>query len=248
MIDAIALGADSVTTIDEFKAWTRAAVRPIFPHGAHISGHGHIHSAGVGLDYLVAVDYPLDYLLKVRNRAGGIDSPIMSRWMATRQPVLFEADDPWHDVPAEWLKGFREYDMRNAVAHGVYDTQRCVGTFQYFCRIPGRLGDFHAETVRQLAPIVHETLCRVITQLNTNNAFSTRLAELSAREREITQWLRIGKSNGEIASISGLSENTVKHHLTRIFRKLEVETRGQLLYRLAEHEVRLAPGYGMKIL
>jgi DNA-binding CsgD family transcriptional regulator len=45
-----------------------------------------------------------------------------------------------------------------------------------------------------------------------------------------------------------VSENTVKHHLTKIFGKLAVESRMQLVQRLAEHDANAAPGSGTKIL
>ena len=48
---------------------------------------------------------------------------------------------------------------------------------------------------------------------------------LSQREIEIMQWLKIGKSNQEIASILEICTCTVKNHLQRIFRKLEVYNR-----------------------
>ena len=70
---------------------------------------------------------------------------------------------------------------------------------------------------------------------------ATRLATLSEREAEIAQWVKLGKSNREIASLSKVSENTVKHHLTSIFDKLGVETRGQLACWLIEHEVTAKP-------
>lgn len=246
MIDAIALAANSVTTIEEFKEWTRRQVRLIFPHERLICGFGHIHAAGASLDGIVMIDYSLDYLQRIRNRAGGIDTPIMRRWMMTRDPVLFESDEPWQGVPPGWLRAFREHDMRNAAAHGVYDTESCIGTFYCFSRIPGRLGAAHAAMLKQLVPIAHEVLCRVIAPLNAGSSFATRLANLSSREQEILQWLKLGKANAAIASISGLSENTVKHHVTRIFRKLEVKTRSQLLYQAAAHEMRVTQGSGAK--
>jgi hypothetical protein len=48
----------------------------------------------------VTIDYPVGHLDGIRNRAGGIDTPILRRWLATHEPQLFEADDPWPDVPA----------------------------------------------------------------------------------------------------------------------------------------------------
>jgi DNA-binding NarL/FixJ family response regulator len=38
-------------------------------------------------------------------------------------------------------------------------------------------------------------------------------------------WLAQGKTNGEIATILGNSESTVKKHVLEIFQKLGVETR-----------------------
>ena len=48
---------------------------------------------------------------------------------------------------------------------------------------------------------------------------------LSRREAEVLKWAAEGKRDGEIALILGLSVRTVNHHLERIYRKLNVETR-----------------------
>ncbi len=53
----------------------------------------------------------------------------------------------------------------------------------------------------------------------------TRLAALTAREREVHHWLSAGKTNEEIATILGISPHTVRHHLEHIFEKLGVENR-----------------------
>lgn len=50
---------------------------------------------------------------------------------------------------------------------------------------------------------------------------------LNAREREILAELCRGRSNKEIGRLLNLSENTVKFHLKRVFRKLDVDTRGE---------------------
>jgi transcriptional regulator EpsA len=54
-----------------------------------------------------------------------------------------------------------------------------------------------------------------------------RGAELSARELEVMQWVRMGKTNPEIAIILNLSTFTVKNHMRRIYRKLDVLNRAQ---------------------
>ena len=83
MLETIALEPVSLKTVDEFKEWTRKRIRPIFPHETLACGYGHLHAGGVSLDYMIGVDYPVDHLQKIRNRAGGIDTPILRRCWKT---------------------------------------------------------------------------------------------------------------------------------------------------------------------
>jgi DNA-binding CsgD family transcriptional regulator len=48
---------------------------------------------------------------------------------------------------------------------------------------------------------------------------------LTAREREVLDWLSGGKTDRDIADILGISPRTVHKHLQRIYEKLGVETR-----------------------
>ena len=59
-----------------------------------------------------------------------------------------------------------------------------------------------------------------------------RLDELSDREREVVEALRLGLPNKEIASRLFVSEHTVKNHLKTIFKKLGVASRAELISRL----------------
>lgn len=52
---------------------------------------------------------------------------------------------------------------------------------------------------------------------------------ISKRERDILQLLKEGHSNKEIASRLSLSEQTVKSHLSKIFKKFNVSSRSQLI-------------------
>lgn len=59
--------------------------------------------------------------------------------------------------------------------------------------------------------------------------------ELSGREEEIMEWVCIGKTNPEISFILGISVNTVKNHLKRIFEKLDVSSRAQAVAKLVPY-------------
>jgi DNA-binding NarL/FixJ family response regulator len=54
-------------------------------------------------------------------------------------------------------------------------------------------------------------------------------ADLTARELEILRLLAEGMTNRQIAYTLGVSESTVKNHLTNLFRKLEVDCRSQAI-------------------
>lgn len=60
-------------------------------------------------------------------------------------------------------------------------------------------------------------------------------ATLTPREREVAQLVASGDSNKEVARRLGLSERTVKDHLTHIFAKLDLHDRVQLA--LAVHGI-----------
>ena len=53
------------------------------------------------------------------------------------------------------------------------------------------------------------------------------LADLSAAQIEILEWSRQGKSNGDIALITGRSKRAVAYHMSEILKKLGVSTRAQ---------------------
>ena len=54
-------------------------------------------------------------------------------------------------------------------------------------------------------------------------------ATLTARERELIELIARGRDNAQVAAHLGLSEKTVRNHITSIFAKLEVESRAQAI-------------------
>lgn len=78
-------------------------------------------------------------------------------------------------------------------------------------------------------PIVEPDLIAAPILLN-----SLIKAGLSTREIEILEWVRNGKTNIEIGMILDISSYTVKNHLQRIFKKINVTNRAQAVGKLEE--------------
>jgi len=246
--NSLRASAASVRTVDQFREWTKTCLRPILPHESFLCGFGRMHAGGVGLDYIIAVDFPMEHLQAIRNRAGAIDTPVLRRWLASSEPVFLDAANPWPEIDAKWLESFRTSDLRNVAAHALLDAERCVGTYHSLYRIPHAPDIGYLQTLRDAVPVLHELFCRIIDSLRADDRISERLAKLNEREHEIVGWVGMGKTNSEIAQIIDMSESTIKHRLSDIFDKLGMSNRAQLARCLADCEARRLHGQTTRVL
>lgn len=74
----------------------------------------------------------------------------------------------------------------------------------------------------------------------TNSRNALPLGELTSRERAVLEGIAEGLDNTEIAASLGLSEKTVRNHITRVFDKIGVEHRYEAIVRARD------AGLGMK--
>jgi DNA-binding CsgD family transcriptional regulator len=89
------------------------------------------------------------------------------------------------------------------------------------------VGDLHV--LRMLRPAV-SVAARVFPGVpRATRTMHAPPSPLAAREAEIVGYLVRGLQNAEIASCIGTSKNTVRNQIQRIFRKLEVCTRAELV-------------------
>lgn len=119
------------------------------------------------------------------------------------------------------------------LAHGTCDVSGKLVSFFTFACGSGAIGPRQAYLAELVVQFLH--LAWVRTQINwpaeSAAANPSRTGLLTAREQEILKWIHLGKSNIEIGTILRISPLTVKNHVQKILRKLNVQNRTQAVGR-----------------
>jgi DNA-binding NarL/FixJ family response regulator len=75
---------------------------------------------------------------------------------------------------------------------------------------------------------VNDLVAAMRTLMGSSGRGTTEASRLTPREREVLAMVVSGCANGEIAERIKVSQETVKHHLTRIYDKVGVTNRLEL--------------------
>ena len=119
--------------------------------------------------------------------------------------------------------------------HGVHDADgRALTLFTFACR-PGSVGPRQQYLAQLLAPALHASWVRTQLQRTATSADkASNQGVLTVRELDILKWIYLGKSNFEIGAILKISPLTVKNHVQKILRKLNVVNRTQAIGKALE--------------
>ena len=216
----------TINTPEQFCAWVQGDLQHIFPHGMMACGVGLIENLGGRIQQIITCNFPQSYLQGMQQPGGMINSPVISQWVKTRRPVLFEMSEQHGTSP--WLKNFKCHGLKNMAAHGQCDLRSRTTSYFSFSRIPGKLTLRHAALLDLLVPHLHAALTRALNGADSTSLTAKKLLpDLSIREHEILQMLGSGKTNSGIAQALHISENTVRNHVQHILAKLKVKTRAE---------------------
>jgi transcriptional regulator EpsA len=129
--------------------------------------------------------------------------------------------------------------MHCILTHGIKDERGSHDCLYVVLTGRENFGVLARNTLTQVLPYIDHALRQVEHlphQQVSKGGTTPRFVQdhlLSAREREILQWIALGKTNDEIGSILGLTVYTVKNNVQHIFRCLNVSNRAQAVAVLA---------------
>lgn len=143
------------------------------------------------------------------------------------------------DTGLECALGDNLKKMRCALVHGIRDARGshdCLyvafsARDAYLERERSAMGMLlpHIDiTLRQVEHLPHQAQTEIVTSgADPEDEQTLPAHDLSDREAEVLCWVALGKTNPEIGSILTISEFTIKNHMQRIFKKLDVTNRAQ---------------------
>ena len=204
-----------------------ARLADLLPYEAALSCLARSGASGGETDIkVVNVDYPEEYLAELSRRA-----------LVPRDPVFRENFKSfglqyWADTITRYYSddtgemdeiislaedyGFARISQGCGYAYGVRNQGGTEGSF--FCYHGLERCQRTEEILSLVIPHFHAALVRLVKTAKT-------CSPLTPKETEILKWLKKGKTSWETSVILGISERTVKFHISNILHKLDASTR-----------------------
>ncbi|CAG0978520.1 HTH-type quorum sensing-dependent transcriptional regulator RpaR [Methylophilaceae bacterium] len=224
----------------EFLLWSQGEVQQFIPHDIMIAAWGDFSQGEFNFDIVSAL--PGMHADHIRH---GEIKPFLTRMFEywkdhLESPFIIKMDEGIlgkGKINAFNLKS-HFIGLKSALVHAIKDIRGRHDCLYVLLSASNIQPTFSRTMLEAFLPYIdhslrqfdhlHETLDE--TGIATGNA----AAPLSAREMEIMEWVMNGKTNFEIGMILNISVFTVKNHLQRIFRKLDVISRAQAVAKLSK--------------
>ncbi len=186
--------------------------------GFHEDGKGPVILHGVNISF--PEEWRNEYFSKNYHHT----SALSKQNFATYRPQYMTNTWKKHRQRDEIISLCLDFGIREGYAHGSRPLARGQNGSMFCFSGSSMERDIRTEAILEIiVPHLH---------LAFSNIFSNRGPDdnkvvLSAREKEVLNWLKQGKSSWDIAVILAISESTVNYHIYNIMGKLDVSNRPQ---------------------
>ncbi|MED4163152.1 response regulator transcription factor [Halalkalibacterium halodurans] len=92
-------------------------------------------------------------------------------------------------------------------------------------------------TVMRGEAVIHPSMTKKLLSFHQQQSATAKETELSEREKEVLACLVQGLSNKEIAEKLFISDKTVKIHVSKIFKKINVKSRSQAVIHAIQYQL-----------
>ena len=222
--------------------WLQGELQYLLGHEVMLCGVKTPHSDDYHYEYFTSTRYFNEVQFsEVIEQKSGLVSQVVNLWKDTRTPLYVNNHHKSSNHANYAIANFDEAvlknsELKNFVAHGYVDSNDEISSVVIFARLHNQPSSTDAHILELIMPHLHSALIRVTSSASNVAAKSNNCvaSAMTKRESEILQWIHMGKSNWEISIILDISSLTVKNHLQKIFRKLDVQNRSQAAVKAAK--------------
>ena len=229
-----------VANMHHFFSWSQGAVQLLLPHEILVCGV----AMGAGLPMRFMRFSSSRYFddacfAEVCQPVEGLLPRMILHSNQTGHACMLGTGAPQRYCDEALLPLLESSELRNAAADGQRGSDGRLKSYFCFSRVEMSLGSRVEYLLQLLVPFLHTTLSRVISnEVPDAGIDGVQNAPLvTAREVQVLNYIKLGKTNQQIAEELALSPLTVKNHVQRILRKLNASNRG--------HAVTLALNFGL---
>lgn len=228
--------------------WLQGEMQHYLPHDIMIAAWGNFQDSKIHYDVISPI-------AGVRSHNANTETltPLLlqlhQRWMDFRKiPYAMKVGESGfllEDTGLQCVLGNALKVMRSAMVHGICDERHGIECLYVTFSTKADYNQADRATVGAILPYIDSALRQVghlPDQMPTLALSDDALPginlkpghNLSTRETEIMFWVALGKTNPEMGSILNISEFTVKNHMQRVFKKLNVTNRAQAVSKFRE--------------
>lgn len=213
----------------QFFLWAQGEVQSLLPHGLLICIFDGGGGQPVSIEKFSRTDISDIKFSELCRPDGGAVFRVMSAWSAGKnQPLLVCPNNPNGIAYKHFADDLKRDNLERVAAHGMFDVNGRTSSLFTFTQISGALTERHTYFLELLMPHMHMALVRMLfnERYHPHGAIAGKSKKLiTDRETEVLRYVQVGKNNLEIAHLLNISPLTVKNHIQKILRKLNVNNR-----------------------
>jgi transcriptional regulator EpsA len=229
----------------QFFLWTQGQVQALIPHDVMVCARLDPEHQVTHIDCMQGVPLDKAVLSELNHPETGLITRVAHYCREAALPLVGVSCD--EADAAHPLYAFVGELERLGLGHALFhDSGLMTGgsTFFGLLRLRDKPTDRHALLLQVLLPTLHMAFSRVefhgaedLVDVVPGDDDS----ELTDRQLEILHWVKLGKTNFEIAQILGISALTVKNHMQKLFKKLNVHNRAQAVAKVMSMRIGARP-------
>jgi transcriptional regulator EpsA len=207
----------------------QGALQSLIPHEVLVCGLQEGRQSPLRVDSFSTAPVDCQRLNELFQQDVSLVPHLIKLWEENRCQAIFLETDRGPLAGGALAREFARLAIAHVIAHGTHDASGNMTSFFVFAARPGTLGAKQAYLADLIVPYLHAAWVRsqVTWPLDRTGVKPAKTGLLTPREQQILQWIYHGKSNIEIGMILEISPLTVKNHVQKTLRKLNVLNRTQ---------------------